>query len=78
MLPEAQRIQGIVARADYTIAKASIAGTKSLLEQLHGYGGNPRRPLPPITSVDAKALWEHRHTQDLVQLEREFGGKLPN
>lgn len=76
VLPEAQRIQGIVARADYTIAKASVAGTKALLEKLYGYGGKPRKPLPPIDPEDAAALWEHPHTQELVALEREFGGSF--
>ncbi|KAL0581555.1 hypothetical protein V5O48_000484 [Marasmius crinis-equi] len=75
-LPEAQRLQGIVARGDYTIAKASIAGTKYLVEKLYGYGGLPRRPLPPIEASAAQALWEHPHTQDLVRLERELSGKV--
>lgn len=75
ILSEAQRIQAIVARADYTIAKASIAGTKYLLEKLYGYGGAPRKPLPPIDISAGQALWEHQHTQDLVRLERELSGK---
>ncbi|KAH7889381.1 hypothetical protein F5I97DRAFT_519240 [Phlebopus sp. FC_14] len=74
LLCEAQKLQGIIARADATIAKASIAGTKALLERLYGYGGNPRRPLPPIDSTAAEALWEHPHTQDLVLLERKLSG----
>lgn len=76
LLPEAQRIQGIVARADYTIAKASVAGTKYLVERLYGYGGVPRRPLPPIDPEDAAALWLHPHTQDIIALERELGGQF--
>ncbi|OJT08184.1 L-threo-3-deoxy-hexylosonate aldolase [Trametes pubescens] len=76
LLPEAQRLQGIIARADYTIAKASISGTKFLLEKLYGYGGNPRRPLPPIEASVAAALWEHPHTVELVRVERELSGKL--
>lgn len=75
MLPEAQRLQGIVARADFTIAKAGIAGTKGLLEKLYGYGGNPRRPLPPIEADALTALWEHPHTKELIALERELSGK---
>lgn len=77
LLPEALRMQGIVARGDFTIAKTSIAGTKSLLENFYGYGGNPRRPLAPIDPAAAKAIWEHPHTQALVQLERQLSGKLP-
>ena len=75
MLPEAQRIQGIIARADYTIAKTSIAGTKFLLEKMYGYGGVPRRPLAPVEPAAGQALWEHPHTQDVVKLERELSGK---
>ena len=74
ILAEAQRIQGIVAQADYTIASASIAGTKALLEKLYGYGGVPRKPLPPITSEEVEALMEHPHTQALVRLEAEIRG----
>ncbi|KAI0046158.1 dihydrodipicolinate synthetase [Auriscalpium vulgare] len=75
--PEALRLQGIVARADYTIAKASISGTKYLLEKLYGYGGAPRKPLPPADPAASEALWAHPHVQELVQLERELSGKIP-
>ncbi|KAK7467221.1 hypothetical protein VKT23_004279 [Stygiomarasmius scandens] len=75
VLSKAQRLQGIIARADYTIAKGSIAGTKVILEKLYGYGGLPRKPLPPMELGAAKALWEHPHTQDVVRLERELSGK---
>ncbi|KAG0707663.1 dihydrodipicolinate synthetase [Suillus ampliporus] len=76
LLPEAQRLQSIVGRADATIAKASISGTKYLLQKLYSYGGHPRRPLPPIEPAAAEALWEHTHTQDLVRLEQEFSGMV--
>ncbi|EMD32078.1 hypothetical protein CERSUDRAFT_88363 [Gelatoporia subvermispora B] len=74
-LPEAQQLQGIVARADFTIAKAGIAGTKALLERLYGYGGAPRKPLPPFAPEALQTLWEHPHTQELVKVERELAGK---
>jgi hypothetical protein len=75
VLPEAQQLQGIVGRADFTIAKASIAGTKFLIEKLYGYGGRPRKPLPPIDADVAQALWEHPHTQDLIKTERQLSGQ---
>ena len=75
LLPEAQRLQGIVARADFTVAKAGISGTKALMEKLYGYGGNPRRPLPSIEAEAVAALWEHPHTQEIVRIERELSGK---
>ncbi|KAF8651426.1 hypothetical protein AX16_004728 [Volvariella volvacea WC 439] len=74
-LVEAQRLQGIIARADFTIAKASISGTKFLLEKLYGYGGNPRRPLPPISPAASQALWDHPHTQELIALEKELAAE---
>lgn len=72
ILPEAQRSQGILARADFTIAKASISGIKFLTERLFGYGGSPRKPLPPMDPEDAERLWGHAHVQDLIKTEREF------
>ncbi|KAF8274377.1 dihydrodipicolinate synthetase [Lactarius quietus] len=75
ILPEAQRLQGILARADFTIAKTSISGTKFLTEKLFGYGGSPRKPLPPIDPEDAERLWEHPHVQELIKTERELSGK---
>ena len=73
-LVEAQELQGTVARADFTVAKASISGMKFLTEKLYGYGGLPRKPLPPIEPEDATRLWEHPHVQELVKTERELGG----
>lgn len=75
MLPEAQYLQGVIARGDYTIAKTGISGTKFLLEKLYGYGGLPRKPLPPIDAAVAQALWEHPDTVALVKVERELSGK---
>jgi L-threo-3-deoxy-hexylosonate aldolase len=74
-LHEAQQLQGIIARGDFTIAKASISGTKFLIDRLHGYGGLPRRPLPPIDREDAERLWDHPHVQELIKTERELSGK---
>jgi 4-hydroxy-2-oxoglutarate aldolase len=76
LLPEAQRLQGIIARGDFTIAKTSIAGTKFLLEKLFGYGGLPRKPLPPISDAAAESLWQHKDVQELIKLERELAGKI--
>jgi 4-hydroxy-2-oxoglutarate aldolase len=70
VLDEANRIQGIIANADFTIAKASIAGTKFLLQKVYGYGGLPRKPLPQLDSETTNALWAHPHVQELVKLER--------
>lgn len=76
LLTEAQALQGIVARADATIAKAGIAGTKYILEKLYGYGGAPRKPLLPMVIENGEALWEHPDTRELVRVERELSGKI--
>lgn len=51
---EAQRLQQIVARADWILAKAVVPATKATLEAYFGYGGKPRRPLPAIEGKDAQ------------------------
>ncbi|PCH38167.1 dihydrodipicolinate synthetase [Wolfiporia cocos MD-104 SS10] len=75
-LSEAQSLQAIVGRADFTIAKASIAGTKALLERLYGYGGLPRKPLPPVDADTITALWEHPDVRALVEAERSLNDKV--
>lgn len=66
---EANRVQGIVANADYILAQGGIAGTKGILEKLYGYGGHCRRPLPPVEPAALQALWENPHVQALIALE---------
>ncbi|KAI0247965.1 dihydrodipicolinate synthetase [Lactifluus subvellereus] len=75
-LVEAQELQSTMARADFTVAKASISGMKFLTDKLYGYGGLPRKPLPPMDPEDARRLWEHPHVQELVKTERELSGQL--
>ncbi|EKM55128.1 uncharacterized protein PHACADRAFT_255535 [Phanerochaete carnosa HHB-10118-sp] len=75
VLPEAQRLQGIIARGDFTLANSGVSGTKAVLQRLYGYGGCPRRPLPPISSEAAEAVWHHPHIKELVALERQISGQ---
>ncbi|KAG9012075.1 hypothetical protein FRB94_011771 [Tulasnella sp. JGI-2019a] len=70
VLPEAQRLQDVIARGDRTIALYGIAGTKFLLEKIHGYGGAPRRPLQRLTKDREEQLWAHENVQALLELER--------
>jgi 4-hydroxy-2-oxoglutarate aldolase len=72
VLPEAQRLQGIIARGDITVANSGVSGTKYILQRLYGYGGKPRSPLPPISSDAAEALWDHPHIKELVALEKQL------
>jgi len=73
-LREAQRLQGIVGRADWTVANSGVSGTKYVIQRLYGYGGNPRSPLPPVDPQAAQALWDHPHVQDIVALENKLRG----
>ena len=69
---EANRVQGIVANADYALAQGGIAGTKGVLEKLYGYGGHCRRPVPPMEPAAFQTLWGHPHVQALVELEKSL------
>ncbi|PFH54284.1 hypothetical protein AMATHDRAFT_170014 [Amanita thiersii Skay4041] len=76
ILPKAQILQVIAANSDFTVNKGGISFTKAILERLYGYGGAPRRPLPPIEPDTFTALLEHHHTQALIKSERELTLKL--
>lgn len=45
---EAAKLQRLVSHGDWLTAKTGVAGAKFALQKLHGYGGNPRRPLLPF------------------------------
>jgi len=70
---EANRVQGIVANADYVIAQNGITGVKGVMDKLYGYGGHTRRPLPRVEPTVLEALWENPHLQALFELEKLFG-----
>jgi len=72
LLPEAQRLQDIIARGDRTIALAGISGTKFLLEKTRGYGGAPRQPLQRLPKEREDALWAHENVQALLELEKSL------
>ena len=72
---EAIRIQGIVANADYLMARSGITGAKGVLGKLYGYGGQCRRPLPPIKSTALEDLWGHPHLQALIKLEKSLSSQ---
>lgn len=39
---EAVKLQALVSHGDWVTAKTGVAGAKYILQQLYGYGGNPR------------------------------------
>ncbi|KAF8609959.1 dihydrodipicolinate synthetase [Ceratobasidium sp. AG-I] len=72
VIPEAQHLQDIVARADRTIAVTGIAGTKDLLERAYGYGGAPRAPLTRANKDAGLKLWNHPHVVAIREKETEL------
>ncbi|KAJ9263695.1 hypothetical protein DTO212C5_7480 [Paecilomyces variotii] len=53
---EAQKLQAIVARADWEGIKAGFVGVKTLLQVHRGYGGPPRRPCVAHSPEEVTAL----------------------
>lgn len=55
---EAQKIQAIVARADWLAIKGGFIAVKSALESYRGYGELPRRPCVVPSQQEAQAIKE--------------------
>lgn len=66
LLRETLALQGIIAQADRVLALGGINGTKYVLEKLHGRGGAPRRPLPPIEPKKGEELYNNEWVQALL------------
>ncbi|PVF98792.1 aldolase [Serendipita vermifera] len=69
LLSQAQQLQGIVARADRTVAVTGIAGTKWILTRRLGYGGVCRKPLSAMVDADGEKLRRHPHVVDIEEME---------
>jgi L-threo-3-deoxy-hexylosonate aldolase len=69
LLSETLRLQGLIAQADRVFAVGSINGTKYTLQKIHGYGGAPRRPLPPITEKKGEELLNNEWVKALLEEE---------
>ncbi|KAI9789460.1 MAG: hypothetical protein M1816_006002 [Peltula sp. TS41687] len=67
---EAQKLQAVVARADWVAIKSGIVGAKSALESYFGYGGNARKPLPRPSKAEAEKYAEE--WKEVVMLERSL------
>ena len=67
---EAQKMQEIVARGDWTAIQSGVVGTKSGLQSYFGYGGYARKPLPRPTD-DQAAKWKEGF-RELVVLEKSL------
>ena len=67
---EAQKIQEVVARGDWTAIQGGIVSTKAGMESWLGYGGYGRSPLPRPT-CDESAKWKEGF-RDLFALEKSL------
>jgi len=67
---EAQKLQAIVARADWAVIAGGIMGTKSALQSHFGYGGFPRRPLPKPSKEDV--VQYDAALREVVELEKRL------
>lgn len=55
---EAIALQKVLARGDWFLTKAAIAGTKQAIQSYFGYGGYPRRPLKRLDEARVKYIAE--------------------
>lgn len=55
---EAMEAQLRLAVADWELTKRAVPGFKAILDKWCGYGGEPRRPMPPLTSSGKSQLFE--------------------
>lgn len=69
-LPEAQKMQEVVAAGDWTAIQGGVVGTKEGLRAWTGYGGYCRSPLPRPTAEQTQN-WKEGF-RDLVVLEKSL------
>lgn len=77
LLRESQRLQGVVAKADRTIALTGVAGTKWLLQRIEpdAYPAGtecPRRPLSRTVDANGDRLLSHPNVIALLAEEVKF------
>ncbi|KAJ5664385.1 hypothetical protein N7507_005116, partial [Penicillium longicatenatum] len=69
-IKEAAKIQAILSRADAIAVPGGIRAMKYALNQMHGYGVAPRKPLLPLKEADGKAFMTA--LDEMIQLENDI------
>ena len=69
---EAQKLQAVVARADWVAIKGGFVAVKSALEVYRGYGGLPRRPCVAPSAKELPALKEE--LREGMEVEKSLEG----
>lgn len=70
---EARHAQLELSKADWSLTKRAIPGFKALLERMHGYGGEPRRPMGPLDGKASDELYEE--VKWMVEIENSLPDK---
>ncbi|GAA6013021.1 hypothetical protein JCM10207_008416 [Rhodosporidiobolus poonsookiae] len=71
-LSAATKSQSIVSGADWALQKVGISGTKWVLEQLEGRGGEPRRPILPFDAGEGRGERLLAELKDIIKLEKSL------
>ena len=74
-MEEAQKLQAIVARADWGVIEGGVVGTKAAMRQHFGYGGFARRPLRAerkSEETDEEERWG-RTLEECIEVEKTLG-----
>ena len=69
-MDEAQRLQAVLARADWACIKGGVVGVKAALQSWYGYGGYARSPLPKATKEMTRSMQEG--LEEAMALEDEL------
>jgi L-threo-3-deoxy-hexylosonate aldolase len=67
---EAKALQRTLARGDWVLTKAAIAGTKQAIQSYFGYGGFPRRPLKRLDKARVSAIEEG--VREVMEVEKSL------
>ncbi|RAK98735.1 dihydrodipicolinate synthase family protein [Aspergillus ibericus CBS 121593] len=67
---ERENLQGVLSRADVAAVPAGVRGMKYVLNKMHGYGKDPRRPLLPLGEKKGEEFMGA--LGELLALEREM------
>lgn len=67
---EAMALQKTLARGDWFLTKAAIAGTKQAIQSYFGYGGYPRRPLKSLDKARVAVIEEG--VREVMEVEKSL------
>ncbi|GAO16858.1 uncharacterized protein UV8b_06881 [Ustilaginoidea virens] len=67
---DAQALQKILSRGDWSLTKYAVAGTKQAIQLHYGYGGHPRRPLGRLD--DAKLRLIEEGIREVMEIEKSL------